>query len=83
MKHMANTAVERDATPASRLRAPHFHVRPHSQSGCRLPRSKKFNTPEEMPLTHQNYVHKLTASWADMDFNAHMANTAMRSASQT
>jgi acyl-CoA thioester hydrolase len=29
-----------------------------------------------MPLTHQNYVHKLTASWADMDFNAHMANTA-------
>jgi acyl-CoA thioester hydrolase len=32
--------------------------------------------PEEMPLTQQNYVHKLTASWADMDFNAHMANTA-------
>jgi acyl-CoA thioester hydrolase len=29
-----------------------------------------------MPLTQQNYVHKLTASWADMDFNAHMANTA-------
>lgn len=24
----------------------------------------------------QPYVHKLTASWADMDFNAHMANTA-------
>lgn len=22
------------------------------------------------------YIHKLTASWADMDYNAHMANTA-------
>ncbi len=29
-----------------------------------------------MPLTLPRYVHKLTASWADMDFNAHMANTA-------
>ena len=27
-----------------------------------------------MVLPH--YVYKLTASWADMDFNAHMANTA-------
>lgn len=27
-------------------------------------------------MAHPNYVHKLTASWADMDFNAHMANTA-------
>lgn len=27
-----------------------------------------------MPIP--NYVHKLTASWADMDYNAHMANTA-------
>lgn len=27
-----------------------------------------------MPLP--TYVHKLTASWADMDYNAHMANTA-------
>jgi acyl-CoA thioester hydrolase len=29
-----------------------------------------------MQLAFANYVHKLTASWADMDFNAHMANTA-------
>ncbi len=29
-----------------------------------------------MQLALPNYVHKLTASWADMDFNAHMANTA-------
>jgi acyl-CoA thioesterase FadM len=27
-----------------------------------------------MVLPH--YTHKLTASWADMDFNAHMANAA-------
>jgi acyl-CoA thioester hydrolase len=51
-------------------------VRPHSQPWCRLPHPKKFNTLEEMQLALQNYVHKLTASWADMDFNAHMANTA-------
>jgi acyl-CoA thioester hydrolase len=29
-----------------------------------------------MQLALSTYVHKLTASWADMDFNAHMANTA-------
>jgi acyl-CoA thioester hydrolase len=29
-----------------------------------------------MQLIIPNYIHKLTASWADMDFNAHMANTA-------
>ena len=27
-------------------------------------------------MTQNTYIHKLTASWADMDFNAHMANTA-------
>jgi acyl-CoA thioester hydrolase len=41
-----------------------------------IPHSKSFSTPEEMQLALPNYVHKLTASWADMDFNAHMANTA-------
>lgn len=51
-------------------------VRPHSQPWLSAPRSKKFNTPEEKSLTRLNYVHRLTASWADMDFNAHMANTA-------
>lgn len=27
-------------------------------------------------MAQNTYIHKLTASWADMDFNAHMANTA-------
>ena len=27
-------------------------------------------------MAENTYIHKLTASWADMDFNAHMANTA-------
>jgi acyl-CoA thioester hydrolase len=27
-------------------------------------------------LTQPHFVHKLTASWVDMDYNSHMANTA-------
>jgi acyl-CoA thioester hydrolase len=27
-------------------------------------------------LTDASFIHKLTASWSDMDYNSHMANTA-------
>jgi acyl-CoA thioester hydrolase len=45
----------------------------------RLRRMNWANTPnkfEETALTEPLFIHKLTASWADMDYNSHMANTA-------
>jgi hypothetical protein len=52
-------------------------VRPHSwarPSDVHTPRASVH--PRRCRLALPNYVHKLTASWADMDCNAHMANTA-------